>query len=315
MAMTKARRMEREAKITNMINAQTNISVMIQLALTRRNWEGLPETFDTWFMNRTLMIDGECLWFIDPDLGPLCLPVSRYGPIDVYGRPTGYFVWGMNGYHRMVPASEGVRVFDNEARVGTLPLIEKTSELMTEIDGAMRTNIITSKFPFLVQCTEEQRSTFTKMLNDVVSDCPWIFADKALDKKADIRNIKVLPTGATLQTVSYQQAKENVFTFALNTLGYEGFQSSKKERLVSSETTANYGFVEAMRKSCLDPIKRAIAEAQLKAETDSRWAWANNVKCTFNSELASAVNMPELEVVDKIGAESLEREDTENEIV
>lgn len=310
MAMTKTRRMEKESKITQMLNAKTNISVMLQLALTRRSWTGLPDTFDAWFMNRTLMIDGECLWFNDPDLGALCLPVSRYGPIDVYGRPTGYYVWGMNGYHRMVPSSEGVRVFDNEARVGTLPLIEKTAELMTELDSAMRTNIITSKFPFLVQCTEEQRTSVNRMLNDVVSDCPWIIADKNLDAKA----IKVLQTGARLDTTEFQQAKENIFTFALNTLGYEGFQSSKKERLVSAETSANYGFVEAMRKSCLGPINRAIEEARRKAETDPRWSWANDVDVSFNSDLASAVNMPELEIIDKTG-EGPEQEVDEIETV
>lgn len=297
MAMTKSRRMERESKLANCLNLQTNFSMLVQLAMSRRKWNGLPETFDEWFMTRTLMIDGECLWFNDPDLGALCLPVSRYGAIDVYGRPTGYYVWGMNGYHRMVPASEGVRVFDNESRIGCLGLLEKTSELMTEIDGAMRTNIMTSKYPFLIQCTEEQRSTISNLLNDVISNTPWILGDKKLDAKA----IQVIQTGATLQTAEMQRAKENVLMFALNTLGFEGFQTSKKERLVSAESTANYGFVEAMRKAALDPIHRAIAEAQRKAKTDSRWSWANDITCEFNSDMASAVNMPELEIIDKVG--------------
>lgn len=312
MAMTKVRRMERESALSNCINRQTNITVLYQLGMARRKWGGLPETFDEWFMNRTLLIDGECLWFIDPDIGPLCLPVGRYGPIDVYGRPTGYYVWGMNGYHRLVPASEGVRVFENESRVGSLPLIEKTSEMMTELDNAMRTNINTSKFPFLIQCTEEQRKSINIMLNNVISDAPWIFGDKDLDAKA----IKVFQTGASLQTVNFQQAKENIFTFALNTLGYESFQSSKRERLVSAETTSNYGFIEAMRKSCIDPVNRAIKEAQRKAETDPRWEWAFDVTCEFNSDLASAVNMPELEILDKTGKiETLEGEVDLNETV
>lgn len=304
MAMTKTRRMERESALSNCLNKQTNISTLYQLGMTRRKWSGLPDTFDEWFMNRTLLIDGECLWFVDPDIGPLCLPVGRYGPIDVYGRPTGYYVWGMNGYHRMIPASEGVRVFESEARVGTLPFLERTAELMSELDNAMRTNINTSKYPFLIQCTEEQRKTISIMLNDVMNNAPWVFGDKRLDDGA----IKVFQTGATLQTVNYQQAKENIFTFALNTLGYESFQSSKRERLVSAETTSNYGFVEAMRNSCIDPINRAIKEAQIKAESDPRWEWAFDVTCRFNSELASAVNMPELEIIDKIGTEVPEGE-------
>lgn len=307
MAMTKSRRMERESKITNLINRQTNFSMLVQLAMTRRAWQGLPETFDEWFMERTLMLDGECLWFNDPDLGPLCLPVGRYGPIDVYGRPTGYFVWGMNGYHRMVPASEGVRVFDNESRVGVLPLLEKTANLMTELDNAMSTNIITSKFPFLVQCQEEQRNTILKLLNDVVTNTPWILGDKDLDAKA----ISVLQTGATLQTGELQRAKENILMFTLNSMGYEGFQSTKKERLVSAEGTANYGLVEAMRKSAIDPITRSIAEAQRRAITDSKWDWANDIRCEFNSDMPSIVNMPELEITSKIG----DREVVEDETV
>lgn len=310
MAMTKARRMERESKLSNMLNKQTNFSLLVQLAMSRRKWSGLPDTFDAWFMNRTLMIDGECLWFNDPDLGPLCLPVSRYGPIDVYGRPTGYVVWGMNGYHRTIPASEGVRVFDNEARIGTLPMLEKTTELMTEIDNAMRTNITTSKFPFFVQCTEEQRTTIQRMLNDVITDAPWVFGDKNLDARA----ITVLPTGASIQTAEFQRAKENLLMFALNSLGYEGFQTSKKERLVSAESTANYGFVEAMRKSSIDPIHRSIAEAQRRALTDSRWSWANEITCEFNSDMASAVNMPELAVFEQIGTTLEDEQDREEAV-
>lgn len=289
MAMTKARRASKESQIEHNVNKLTNFGMMLDLAMARRNWRAGPETFDYWFINRTLTVDTEMLGFIDPDIGPLCLPVSSYGRLDVYGRPTGFYVWGMNGYHRYVPASEGVRLFNNESRTSTLPLIFKTAELLTQLDELCLTNLETCKTPFLIQCSEEQRQTITQLLNDVTKNHKYIWADKQLDAK----DIRLFQTGATLMTDQIQAAKGKILNFALMQLGYEHTNVDKKERLVAAEVSSNFGIVEAIRKACIEPAQRFCKECQEKLFLPNGFDYPE-FTCEFNSDLPTMINHPEL---------------------
>lgn len=284
MAMTRARRAEKEAQIAHNINTLTNFSLMLDLAMTRRRWINAPETFDLWFLNRTLTVDGECLFFVDPDIGPLCLPVSSYGRLDVYGRPTGFYVWGMNGYHRLVPASEGVRVFNNQSRTPTLPLLIKSGELLTKLDELCLQNIEVAKTPYIIHCTEEQRKTFERLVRDVNSTSKYIWADDSLQ----INDLQVLQTGVELHTEQIEQAKTKILNMALMQLGYEQTNSEKKERLVAAEVSINFGITEAIRRSFLDPCQCAIEEAQTKLKP---YGWNfPDFKCEFNSDLPTMLN-------------------------
>lgn len=297
MAMTKARRLEKDAQVQHYMNTTSSFSTLMDLAIGRRKWSGLPDTFDEWFMNKTLTVDNEIIWFEDPDIGPLCLPASSYGRIDVYGRPTGFFVWGFNGYHRFVPANEAIRVFNNESRISILPGLIRCAEVLTQMDSLLSTNIEVSKMPFLIQCSEEQQKTFEKLLYDVSKNNKYIWADKSMDAK----DIRVLQTGVVLQTDPIISGWNKVFNREVMMLGYEHTNVDKKERLVAAEVSSNFGVVEAMRKSAINPSLRSIEEGKrkhlaFKRKGINKFEWVEGVGCEFDSDLPTMLNMPELQI-------------------
>lgn len=284
MAMTKARRAENDARIMHNLESIKNFGPLYDLAITRFEWDGLPETVNKRFLERVLNNEGDIIAFNDPDLGGLVLPAAGMGPRDVYGIPTWYNVWGYNGYHNKIPADQCVRILNNNMHLSSVPIIEMFARNLTNLDEMLNTNIETSKRPFIIQCTEEQRSTIMQMLNDVHNN-KWVVLG---DKNLDAGDINILQTGAVFQGQEIISVYNALFNRYLTLMGYENNPNQdKRERLIASEATANYGLVEGMRNAGLVPRQQAAIEMREKL------GWTN-ASVKFRSEVPSMLNMPEI---------------------
>lgn len=305
MAMTKKRRAENDLEIRDALDKYTNLAPLYDLGVSRIAWKPygdteIPKTVNLRFVERTLFNEGEIIAFNDEDLGALCLPAYGLGPRDVYGIPNGYNVWGYNGWHRYVPADKCVRILNNNSHTPSFPLVLKFAKILTNLDGMLDVNIETSKHPFIIQCTEEQRKTLENMINDLTRNIPYILGDKRLDEQA----LKVLPTTAQFNGESTLLVKNKVLNLCLTFLGYENSNTDKKERMVASEISSNYGIVEGIRKSMLMP--RHVEDEMLE-----KLGWAMTPE--WNSDVPTLVNRPDVLIKQMTSAGSNTEKEAESD--
>ena len=88
------------------------------LALAENVFEfvNLPKFIDTAYMNGVLLRQGSIAFFVDPVMGLLALPYETLGKLDVYNRPVGIKVFGVNGYTKILNKDEFVIMYDNNGR-------------------------------------------------------------------------------------------------------------------------------------------------------------------------------------------------------
>ena len=282
MSMTQAERKRNDAKIRHNINTYVNFAPLYDLAVTRFEWSNLPDTVDARFLERALVNEGECIFFWEEDVGFLALPCTGYGKRDVYGRPTNYHCWGYNGFTRIVSADNGVRILNNLSHTSIIPLIEKYSRLLSEIDEMFQVNINTNKKPFIVQCTEEQKRSFLRLFNEITANEPFVIADSNLDQA---QFFKVIDVPAEWLGESIITIYNKLVNRYLTLLGYENTNNDKKERMITGEISSNYGEVEAMRNSSL------VARQNACNQINERYGL--NVSVRFRSDVDTLINLGE----------------------
>ena len=280
--MTQIERKRNDARIRNNINTYVNFAPLYNLAITRFEWENLPKTVDARFLERALVNEGECIFFNEPDIGFVALPCSGYGIRDVYGRPTKYHCWGYNGFRATVENDKCVRILDNLARSSLIPLIEKYTRILSELDNMLMVNVNTNKKPFIVQCTEEQKRSFLRLFAETTDNVPFVMADSNLDQA---QFFKVLEIPSQWLAESIMVVYNKLVNRYLTLLGYENTNNDKKERMITGEISSNYGEVEALRNSSLVARQNAVNEINDK--------FGLNIKVRFRSDVDTLVNLGE----------------------
>ena len=280
MAMSQSERKRNDARIRNNINTYVNFAPLYDLAITRFEWLNLPETVDARFLERALVNEGECIFFNEPDIGFVALPCTGYGKRDVYGRPVRYHCWGYNGFRAIVDAKDGTRILNNLSHTSIIPLIEKYTRILAELDAMLMVNVNTNKKPYIVQCTEEQKRSFLRLFGEITDNEPFIMADSNLDQA---QFFKVIDIPSQWLAESIMVVYNKLVNRYLTLLGYENTNNDKKERMITGEISSNYGEVEAMRNSSLVARKNACKEINQK--------FGLNVDVRFRSDVDTLVNL------------------------
>ena len=218
------------------------------LACSCFEWEGLPEGIDEKFIERYLFDHGKCIFFKDPSMSFMCLPVSDAGKLNVYGEPLSYLATGFN-YHKWYDAEDCVIIENNQYRQATDNFVMFYVNKITESERTMDVNVKACKTPFIIACDDKDVLTFKRIFQMIDGNTPAIYADKGLNLDA----LNVLKTDAKFLGNDLMDYKKSVENELLTFLGLNNLAVDKKERVNLSEANSN------------NQITESFADLQLKA--------------------------------------------------
>ena len=276
-----------ESDETSMINNATFTDFYKRLrllALSVYEWEGLPESCNAEFLEKTLYLYGLAVFVDDPALGIINLKCTPSNSLNIYDIATEYNCYSI-GYNKIFPLDDIVLVRNNIDRLPTDTTIQLFARRLYEAERACDVNVKGQKTPVLVACDESQKLTLKNVYSQYDGNMPVIYSGKNFDSGS----IKTFPTVAPFVADKLQQYKRNVWTECLTFLGVNNVETEKKERLTTDEVNANNNIIDLSAETMLFTRQRAAEEFNKK--------WGANVSVRRRSfrELVEDFGDPEAE--------------------
>lgn len=261
--------------LDNTLSYSDYIYKLLELGISRFQWNDLPPTIDERFLELTLMTDGQAIYFRDDVMGDLALQVMIGGPLDVYRVPIERTAFAANGYNKRLDNTNSVIIWNNLLRTNTYYIVLKYAKLLYDLDQIINVNLRAQKTPVLIKGTPQQKMTLENVYKQYDGNEPVIFGYQNLD----LNDITVLKTDAPYVADRIYDMKTKYWNEALTALGISNVTMSKKERLISDEVNRSMGGTVAMRNSGLEA--RRYAADQINA------MFGTNISVNFRDTDAS----------------------------
>lgn len=298
-SMIKAQRDDIDnALIINQATRDMYMERLCDLAVSRFNWRGMPDSIDTRYLELTLLQRGMCAFFYDDVLGYLCLPAVTKGKLGVYGIPevwTAYSDTGAN--YPNLTAENSVLIWNNLLHTCPWPILQQYANRLYETQRAIDVNISLTKYPVLIQCPEEERLTFHNLFAKYTGNIPLIFASD----KLNIKGVEAINTKVPVVFPDLQIQLKSQWGEALTYLGIENNSINKAERQITDEVISSLGNVYASRWSATAPRENACAQINK--------LFGLNISVEFRAELIANVepviedDNPHQSPLNKVGAD------------
>ena len=229
---------------------------LTELAISMFEWQNLPPTIDTRFLELCLFRDGYAAFFKDEVLGYLALRCMIGGRLNVYQIPIERNAYASNGYNRKLDETDSVLIYNNMLHTNAQNEIEVYAKKLYNLDRIIDVNVNAQKTPILINCDERQRLTLKNLYMKYDGNMPVIFGDKNINPNS----LKVLTTGAPFVAKDLYVLKTQIWNEALTYLGIANVNIQKRERLITDEVTRNQGGTIASRYSRLEARRRACEQ-------------------------------------------------------
>lgn len=224
------------AKQLNDITYQDYYNRLMLIAKSVFKWNDLPNGMDEKWIERYLFEEGRCVFFHDKDKGFMVAKVTDSGIVNLYDEPTVIRPIATNYvYEDLKNYKECVVIRNNDIEIPTSNTIRLYALRLTEITRTIDVNISAQKTPKIVLCSEKQRLSMKRVINQTGDNELVIFGDNNLD----IEGIKVLDVNAPIVFDKLQVQKHAIWNEAMTYLGVNNANQDKKERLVADEVSAN----------------------------------------------------------------------------
>lgn len=234
------------------------------LYLNRFVYKNLPPEMEKVLGNRNyidamLFNNPSVAFFKDKKLGVQVLPTTGSYKFNLVGRPIEWYVKGFNGYSKQVSEDDSVIMFNDEAM--TVPFLHIYYEIkyMKELDKTALQNIKAQRQPFIIETEEETLKSAQAQALQLDEFKPIIFKRKFDKKHGEPIETKVFQTGVDFKVKDYMDVYNEFFNRILTYLGINNINvQDKKERLITSEASANDMLIQSYFTSAFDQRKIAI---------------------------------------------------------
>lgn len=269
-----------ESAIDNNVEWSLYYNRLIEIALSRYEWKGLPDSIDPRFLELALFTDGHALFFEDEVMGYLALRCTLGGRMNVYNEPISRQAYAANSYRAKLDIDNSVIVWNNFMRTPSYLQVISYAKRLYNMDRIIDVNTNAQKTPVLIKCLESQRLSLENLYAQYDGNKPVIFANDKLNPDA----LSVLKTDAPFIAPHIQMLKKELWNEALTFLGVPNSNEFKRERQITSEVAMNNGTTIACRYSNL-------AMRQLAAEKANKM-FGVNWSCEYRNFTAEDLGMP-----------------------
>ena len=258
-----------------------NLDLLLSLAINRFRWEGLPDTCDARFLEKTLHRNGIATLSYDanqPTRIFTTLNAMPNGEYNMYGLPVAWRAVGYDGLTDYPVTDEnGVLCYYSYARVSPWNALEIYARKMAHYERTEDVNLTQQMRPFIGIAPQEKRMELVNLLKQVEGGEPAILGDEGLSKLVD--NVKTLDIGVPLITEELARSHQNVLNQALLYLGIPHLAFEKGERMIEDEARANTAPTNIMLLDCLQARREFCDKVNAKFGLD--------VHVYFNEDLES----------------------------
>lgn len=229
-------------------------------AISMFEWINLPKEIDERYLELMLCQNGYVCFFKDqlvPDVDTyFALQCTLGGRFNVYNIPTVYQIYTASGYQARRTAEDSVIIYNNLLHSPTVPLLMYHAYNIANVERTIEINLNQLKRPYIFLVPENQRFTFTKLVNDIKNNQDVIIGNKDLN----LENVLPINTITPNNTLDLYTLKKRYYNEALTDMGINNLNVDKKERLVSDEVSSNDEDVLINRNSMLYARKIACKQ-------------------------------------------------------
>lgn len=237
-----------------------NFNRLKMKAISMFEWINLPDEIDERYIELMLCQNGYVCFFKDqlvPDVDTyFALQCTLGGRFNVYNIPTVYQIYTASGYNTRRTAEDSVIIYNNLLHSPTVPLLMYHAYNIANVERTIEINLNQLKRPYIFLVPENQRFTFTKLVNDIKNNQDVIIGNKDLN----LDNLNPINTITPNNTLDLYTLKKRYYNEALTDMGINNLNVDKKERLVSDEVSSNDEDVLINRNSMLYARKIACKQ-------------------------------------------------------
>lgn len=219
---------------------------LVDIAISSFNWEGLPVTIDTRFLELCLLRYGAVIVFKDEVLGWLSLPFNYGGDgLDEYGEPRARTAYGRNRYiNSSLNETNSVIIYNNLLKQPGNIGLKFYANKLASIEDIYNTNLQAQRTPFVTTCDESQVETVRRSYDKVRNGERLI-----IGVKGQMTPLTVLHTEAPYLCGSLSDEIHRTWDDAMQYLGINSHEYEKREREVSAALDFKAGAINAARYS------------------------------------------------------------------
>lgn len=270
------------------------LRIFTEISMARFKWEGLPDSCDERYIEMNLYYRSLVIFYFDTDFDKiLALHGSGSGRVNHYDDPTAFRVLGEGGrINKEVSVKECVPVWGNALRVPDHDISLIYATKMAELERTIEINLLAMRHPFVFMVDDNEKLTIMNAFNQVKEGQPVIFGTSALaemlENKAKILDMRLDKD----QVVNLQLVKSKQWNDAMTYLGINNANQDKRERLVTSEVSANNSQVLMARNVALNARRNAVERINAMFDTEISVEWNVDVD-TIAAEKQLAANVIE----------------------
>jgi len=235
----------------NMYTDSVYFKQLVDIALGRFTWHGMPDSVDTRYLECCLLFRGTAALFWHDDLGRLLVAQwADDGVRNIYNNPTHFVINAINLPAISLGPNECVPIWANKTRTPEVDFLVRMSDRLTAIDNAIDCGITLQKHPVLIASRESERLSMVNAFRQVNEGMPVIFGTEDLSGITD--TIQAVDLGADkVDMIELMDLKSRVWQDALMSLGIDTVDQSKRERMIVAEAEGATGQSTANRRTAL----------------------------------------------------------------
>lgn len=208
------------------------------LAVSLFTWKGLDEIAGfgaSHFIEESLYRYGKACIVNDEEIGIKALNVTAAGKLNIYYLPVKVNAFS-TGYNKIYDFDDVVYIMNNELQKPTQDTLRLFATRLYETERTSDVNLQAQKTPVLIEGDKNVLLTLKNTYMQYSGNMPVIYANKNFDVSS---KLNVLRTEAPYIVDKLEDHKHNLWNDCMTFLGINNANTSKKERLVTSEVESN----------------------------------------------------------------------------
>lgn len=232
-----------------------------EMACARFKWEGLPDSIDLRYLELELFHRALVVFYYDRDFDKyLALRGSGAAGPNMYDNPIAFKVIGNTQVSKTLKAKDCVPIWANTLRIPDWDIVLLYSTKLAELELTIEHDVQAMRHPFVVAVNDNEKLSFMNAMRQVREGQPVIFGTEgladAMDQKIKVFDMKIDKD----EILNLQLAKQKLWNECMTLLGINNANQDKRERLVTSEVSANNSQVLLARNIGLDARRKAAKE-------------------------------------------------------
>lgn len=230
-----------DTELSMLLNNATAIDYedrLHMLAISLFTWKGLDDIAGfgaSHFIEESLYRYGKACIVKDDEIGIKALNVTAAGKLNIYYLPVKVNAFS-TGYNKIYDFDDVVYIMNNELQKPTRDTLTLFAARLYETERTSDVNLQAQKTPVLIEGDKNVLLTLKNTYMQYSGNMPVIYGNKNFDVSS---KLNVLRTDAPYIVDKLEDHKHNLWNDCMTFLGINNANTSKKERLVTSEVESN----------------------------------------------------------------------------